>query len=234
MKKIFPIAAVVLVVGLIVVLFFMKDKSDVLLIKNLPINIEKYDSKTGMAGDMKFSDIKLELGLMYYDYGYVVPANSVSNQRSNPQPTFLAPLGTKVLAIVDGEVVKVEKIYSNDYTIMISKSKNSNYYYEHEHVINPMVKVGDVVKASDPIAEVSDYDTRNTPGYGLVEIGVLIGGNPPTHICPFLYLDPASKDSILGKMEQLYKDWNEYKGQTIYDTNLYESIGCITEAKIED
>ena len=57
---------------------------------------------------------------------------------------------------------------------MIAKSKNSNVIYELEHIINPTVKVGDKVKAGDIVAQVSDYDSRNTPGYGLVEIGILI------------------------------------------------------------
>lgn len=208
---------------------------ETLYIKNLPINIEKYDKKTLKAGDMKFSNMKLQFDTMYFDYGFLVPANSVGPAKRNPQPTFIVPLGTKVRSIVDGVVVNIPKLYSNDYSVMVAKSKESNMIYELEHVINPTVKVGDTVKAGDIVAEVSDYDSRNTPGYGLVEIGILVGGgnNPPHHLCPYLYLDPANKEEIQSTLKQLYSDWNEFKGKNIYKLSEYKTVGCLTEEKIE-
>lgn len=256
MKKTVLIISIVLVLCIATYLLFFKEKSEnkqegniisnivndikdsndqTLYIKNLPINIEKYDKKTLKAGDMKFSNMKLEFNVMYFDYGYMVPANSVGPAKRNPQPTFIAPIGTKVKSIVDGVVVNIPKLYSNDYSVMVAKSKNSNMIYELEHVINPTVKVGDTVKAGDIVAEVSDYDSRNTPGYGLVEIGILVGGgnNPPHHLCPYLYLDPSSKDEIFSTLQQLYSDWNEFKGKNIYKLSDYKTIGCITEDQIE-
>ncbi len=206
---------------------------DTLLIKNLPIDISAYDEDTKMAGDMKFSNMKLEFDVMYYDYGFVIPSTELGGEKSNPQPTFIAPLGTEVKSIVDGVVIDIPTLYSNDYSIMVAKSENSNMVYELEHVINPKVKVGDTVKAGDIVAEVSDYDSRNTPGYGLVEIGILIGGNPPHHVCPYLYLDPQNEDEIFSTLKQLYEDWNAFKGEEIYKLSDYNTIGCLSEDKID-
>lgn len=205
------------------------------LIKNLPINIAPYDPKTNRAGDIVFTKGKLMFDVMYTDYGFRIPGSDTSNgvDKFNPQPTFYAPLGTKVHSIADGEVVAVGKVWSGDYSIAVAASKDAKLRFETEHVLNPLVKVGDKVKAGDIIAEVSNFDKGTGEGNGAVEFGILIGGNPPKHVCPYLYLDPEAKSSILASLEQLYKDWNAYKGKTIYDTTKYQSIGCITEAEIE-
>ena len=116
---------------------------------------------------------------------------------------------------------------------MGEKNKITEYVYETEHVINPLVKVGDKVKAGQVIAEVSDYVTKNMPGYGVVEMGILKTGNPPLHLCPYLYLDPGVKDSIINSLDTLYEDWNKYKGKTIYNTADYEAPGCKVIREIE-
>lgn len=204
-----------------------------IFIKNLPVNIAPYDANTNMAGDFKFTKQHLEFDRLYFDYGYYIPANSASPAKNNPQPTFVVPLGTKVHSIVDGTVIQIPKLYSDDYSVIIAKDENSQIRYETEHVKNVLVEVGDAIKAGDVVAEVSDYDTRNTPGYGLVEMGILKGGNPPKHLCPYMYLDPSVKDSILNSLKQFYTDWNTYKGKTIYDTSKTENTGCLTVEEIE-
>jgi biotin carboxyl carrier protein len=254
MKKIFLIIPIILILSIAVYFLFFnktddtgedknlfsnivnelkKDDGETLYIKNLPIDIQKYDKTTQRAGDMKFSNMKLQFDVMYYDYGFVVPENEMGPKKQNPQPTFIAPLGTKVKSIVDGVVVNIPKLYSNDYSIMIAKNKESNMVYELEHVINTKVKVGDTVKAGDIVAEVSDYDSRNTPGYGLVEIGILVGGNPPHHVCPFNYLDSENKEEIYSTLKQFYSDWNDFKGKEIYNISDYKTVGCLTEDKID-
>lgn len=200
--------------------------NETLLIKSLPIMLAPYDPATQTVGDIKFTDIKLEFNRLYFDYGFQIPGTEAAPARKNPQPTFIAPLGTKVRAIVDGVVTNIPKLYSNDYSIMIGKSMNSNTVYEMEHVINPIVKVGDYVKAGDVVAEVSDYETRNTPGFGLVEMGILIGGNPPKHVCPSLYMDPSFKIQVDAHLESLYSAWNDYKGTSIYDRSAIAMPGC--------
>lgn len=208
-------------------------ENDKLAIKHLGIELAAYDPTTQTVGDIKFTNIKLEQNRLFFDYGYEVPASSAGPAKRNPQPTFIVPLGTKVHSIVDGVVVNIPKLYSNDYSIHVASSPESNIIYEMEHVINVTVQVGDEVKAGDVVAEVSDYDTRNTPGFGLVEIGILEGGNPPKHICTFEYLDPEFKKEVDAELTSLYEAWNEYKGETIYDTSKLAMPGCLTTEKIE-
>jgi hypothetical protein len=201
------------------------------LIKHLGINLDYYDPATKKAGDIEFTDAKLgEYDLPFFEFGYVIPASSARpNPMPNPQPTIIVPLGTKVHSLVDGKVFNVPLLYSKDYSVQVMAT-GSDYIFETEHVINPLVKKGDKVKAGQVIAEVSDYDAHNYSGFGLYEIGVLKGGNPPVHLCPFAMLDPSIKDDTLAKLRAFYKSWNEFKGKQVYDETL--SIpGCIsTEA----
>lgn len=204
-------------------------------IKNIGINLDEYDPATGMAGDLKFTKANFASGMqmLFSEFGYEVAASSAGPAKKNPQPTFIAPLGTKVMSLVDGEVVDVPKLYSNDYSVHV-KGEGSDLIFETEHVINVTVKKGDKVKAGQVIAEVSDYDAKNYDGLGLFEIGILKGGNPPSHICPFDYLDDSIKDDTLSKITALKKSWEEYRGDTtIYDEANTAIPGCISREPIE-
>lgn len=207
-----------------------------LLIASMPIDLGKYNPATKRAGDLLFPENTLSTeDLPFFDYGYVIQPNSVNpNPRKNPQPTFIAPLGTKVRSIVDGVVVQIPTLYSGDYSIMVAKDKNSDWMYEMEHVINPIVKVGDRVKAGQVVAEVSDYDAHNYDGQGLVEIGILQGGNPPKHHCLFQYLDASIEEQTFDDITQLYADWEAFRGNTaIYDESSLVVPGCLTDELIE-
>lgn len=202
-------------------------------IKHLGVNLDEYDPATNKAGDFAFTKADLEFDRIFFDYGFIVPASSAGPEKSNPQPTFILPLGTKVHALVDGEVFDVPKLYSNDYSVMV-QGEGSELIFETEHVINVKVKKGDKVKAGDVIAEVSDYDAKNYAGMGLVEIGVLKGGNPPSHVCPFDYLDDSIKDNTLKKITALQKSWEEYRGDSsIYDESKVVIPGCLTREPVE-
>ncbi len=202
-------------------------------IKHLGVNLDTYDPATNKAGDFEFTKENMSFNLIFFEYGFTVPATSAGPEKQNPQPTFILPLGTKVHSLVDGEVFDVPKLYSNDYSVMV-KGEGSELIFETEHVINVKVKKGDKVKAGDVIADVSDYDAKNYAGLGLVEIGVLKGGNPPSHLCPFDYLDDSIKDSTLKKITALKKSWEEYRGDTtIYDESKVVIPGCLTRDPIE-
>jgi len=212
-------------------------KPDVPTIKNLPINIAKYDPTTGMAGDMKFIKWDTKSGgldAIFSEYGRKAAANNGAGAgRMSPQPTFIAPQGTKVHSIVDGTVYDVPKLYSGDYSIMV-QGKDQSVIFETEHVINPLVKKGDAVKAGQVIAEVSDYDSHNLNGLGLVEMGVLLPGNPPKHACTFDYLDDSVKDDITSKLTQLMNDWESYMNdKNIYDQASMPIPGCTTRDKVD-
>lgn len=202
-------------------------------IKHLGVNLDEYDPATNKAGDFAFTKANMAFNMLFFEYGYVVPATSAGPEKSNPQPTFILPLGTKVHALVDGEVFDVPKLYSNDYSVMV-QGEGSDLVFETEHVINVKVKKGDKVKAGDVIAEVSDYDAKNYAGMGLVEIGVLKGGNPPSHLCPFDYLDESIKDDTFKKITALQKSWEQYRGDSsIYDESKVVIPGCLTRDPVE-
>ena len=207
-----------------------------LLLKNIGVNLDYYDPKTGKAGDFTFTKEKLQFGRMFMGFGFVIPASSASSgkDKSNPQPTFIVPLGTPVRSLVDGVVAAMPKVWSGDYSIQVSANgKLEKWMYETEHVINPKVKVGDRVTAGQIIAEPSNYDLGTPTGFGIMEIGILRGGQTPEHVCPFAYLDPSIKEETFSKIKAFYTSWEEYIG----DTSLYdeaESVpGCQTLAPIK-
>ncbi|MDO8482949.1 MAG: M23 family metallopeptidase [bacterium] len=214
----------------------VSDTEPPLLLKGIGVDLGYFDAVTGKAGDFVFTKGKLQFGVLFTEFGFTIPANQSATgaDKRNPQPTFLLPLGTKVRSLVDGVVVAVPKLYSNDYSIQVAPSQNSNWRYETEHVINPLVKVGDTVKAGQVIAEVSPHDNANSSGYGLVEIGILRGGNPPEHICPFAYLDPSIKDDVQKKVRAFYKSWEEYRGDnTLHNESAQAVTGCLSLDPIE-
>lgn len=208
-------------------------------IKHLGVNLGYYDPATNKAGDMVFTKATLSSGagmqMLFMEFGHVIPGNSATGFRdkSNPQPTFILPLGSKVYALVDGEVYDVPKLYSNDYSVMV-QAEGSDLVFETEHVMNVKVKKGDRVKAGQVVGEVSNYDAHNWDGLGLVEIGILKAGNPPSHLCPFDYLDDSIKDETLKKLTALKKSWEEYRGDsTIYDESKVLIPGCVSRDPIE-
>ena len=206
-------------------------------IKHLGVNLDYYDPATNRAGDFVFTKAKFTSGiqLLYTDYAYVISGanTSTGKDKASPQPTFILPLGSKVYSLIDGEVYNVPKLYSNDYSVMV-QGEGSELIFETEHVINVKVKKGDKVKAGDVIAEVSDYSAHGYDGLGVVEIGVLKGGNPPFHLCPFDYLDESIKEDTIKKIDALKKSWEQYRGDTsLYDESKEVTPGCLSKDPIE-
>lgn len=202
-------------------------------IKHLGVNIDYYDPVTNKAGDFDFSVQELHDNMLFMDYGYFIPASSASPDKYNPQPTFILPLGTPVHSLVDGVVVGVPELYSSDYSVQV-QGDGSDLIFETEHVVNVTVQEGDRVKAGDVIAEVSPHDSNYNSGFGLVEIGILKAGNPPSHVCPFDYLDESIKDDLLAKIAALHNSWEEYKNdESIYDETEVVVPGCVTREEIE-
>ncbi|OGE25750.1 hypothetical protein A3H85_01990 [Candidatus Daviesbacteria bacterium RIFCSPLOWO2_02_FULL_40_8] len=178
--------------------------------------------------DFKFTKEKLQVGRLFMGYGFYIPKGNDNPAKYNPQPTFIVPLGTPVRSIVDGIVAAMPTVWSGDYSIQVTADgKMQKWVYETEHVINPKVKVGDRVTAGQIIAEVSDFDKGAPAGFGTVEIGILKGGNPPQHICPFAYLDDSIKEETFIKLKNLFRDWEEYTGNTSLYDELLTVPGCL-------
>jgi hypothetical protein len=125
-------------------------------------------------------------------------------------------------------------LWSGDTSIQVTTDgQMQRWVYEVEHIINPKVKVGDKVSAGQIVGEVSNFDKSGPAGFGAVEIGLLKGGNPPQHVCPFAYLDDSIKEETFKKMSALFKSWEDYVGdQNLYDENA-PYPGCLTLEPIE-
>ena len=185
--------------------------------------------------DFKFTKEKLQFDRLFMGFGFVIPGSSSSSgqNKSNPQPTFVVPLGTPVRSLVDGIVAAIPTLWSGDYSIQVTADgKMQKWVYETEHIINPKVKVGDRVTAGQIIGEASTFDQGAPAGYGTVEIGILKGGQTPEHVCPFAYLDDSVREETFAKMRNLFQTWEDYTGnQTLYPDS--EIPGCLTTSSIE-
>lgn len=203
-------------------------------IKHPGLDLATFDPVTNRAGDVVFWDYTKKLGQLdipFVEFGYEIPANSIGPAKINPQPTFVTAPEAKVYSLIDGEVVKVEEIYSGDYTIHVATGKYSWYVYETEHVTNPLVNVGDKVTAGQHIAQASTYDSENFDGNGIVEFGILLRGKPAAHLCPYKYLDDSIKEEVYANLRSIYKGWNDSRGAAIYDENV-PIPGCISTDKV--
>lgn len=201
-------------------------------IKGLGINLDYYDPKTNSAGDIKFSDHKFSYKPPFDAYGHFKTGLEQGEEAErNPQPSFFVPRGTKVRALIDGFVIDVPKLYSGDYSVVVSPSIESRWRFETEHVDNPIVKVGDFVKAGQVVAEASTAKMGNDKEWGWFEIGIGKGSqntDRPQHVCPFKYLDDSIKEETLKKLKALMISWEEYrKDPSAYDETATEVPGCL-------
>ena len=172
-------------------------------------------------------------GLTYVPFGFITGPRgqgAVGSGSVNPQPALYAPIGTVVLAIKTGTVIKISKLWSNDYNIMIAADNDKKNIWGLEHVIDVKVKEGEKVKAGQPIAKVGDFDERHTPGIGLVEFGLLINSSgPPTHVCPFKKIAPSAKSRITSELTAIIAA-DKKRG---YDSGPMEVIGCTALVSVE-
>ena len=172
-------------------------------------------------------------GLTYVPFGFNTGPRgqgAIGSGSVNPQPVLYAPIGTVVLAIKTGTVIKISKLWSNDYNIMIAADNDKKNIWGLEHVIDVKVKEGEKVKAGQPIAKVGDFDERHTPGIGLVEFGLLINSSgPPTHVCPFKKIAPSAKSRITSELTAIIAA-DKKRG---YDSGPMEVIGCTALVSVE-
>jgi len=231
------VVGILVIVGLALVLLKLFTSSPQKLVQtNIAVNSDDPPLKLKSIGvnfsDFKFTKDKLEFNRLFMDYGFVIPANTTSTgkDKANPQPTFVVPLGTPARSLVDGVVVAIPTLWSGDYSVLVTTDgKMQKWVYETEHLINPKVKVGDKVTAGQIVGEVSDFNKGAPKGFGSVEIGILKGGNPPEHVCPFAFLDESIKEETLASIKTLYLSWESYIGnKTLYDENSYQVPGCLT------
>ena len=227
------------------------------VIESWGVPVAPYDATTKKAGDLYVGPIPFpedsinQAVVEYYGAGPRRPQDP--SDFIDPQMTFYVPIHTKVRAIATGEVCWVRALntgYSDDYSIGVGVSVNGRpacqtdpgsgqgsgtvATWEHEHVMEPLVKVGDKVTAGQVIAEASYYTKGNwlyTSGYALYEIGILVASNsggPPQHVCPALYLAPKVKATLLTQLATAARAFETNTGQQLYEPKTLET-GCITD-----
>jgi hypothetical protein len=219
------------------------------IIENWGFRLGPYDNATQTAGAMALrplpfpADSVIQTPITYYGGGPARPQDPPGFV--DPQMTFILPIGTEVTAIATGRVCSVTRLqtgYSNDYSIGIAptctkpdpsgRSQGTVATWEHEHVMEPRVRVGDRVVAGQPIAVVSHYTTDNwlySAGLGLVEIGILTGGpgGQPMHVCPAQYLKASARATLLAALAAAARAYETNAGRTFYAPATL-ATGCIT------
>jgi hypothetical protein len=218
------------------------------VMETVGFDLAPFDAASGMAGSMKIAGVvppkvpgndpnSVEVNernhYLFLPFGY-----SEKND-TDPQWAFHLPLGTPVLSLISGMVCDVPILYSNDYSIRVvpdgttcDSGGRAPIMFETEHVIDPLVKFGDRVKAGQRIATVSDYDRNwKAMGYGLVEIGIAYNlGNDgsPWHACPSRFFAPTAKNAMLNSLTSLMTAWSTEVGNpALYARANSPEPGCL-------
>ena len=222
------------------------------IIQNWGFNFTDYSAATGKAGDMLIKGVTPPTftgpnaatdNAMYRLL--IGPIGAVVQGMVEPQMGFYLPLGTSVVSMVTGTVCDLAKLYSNDYSVRVAPPGMScmqggaYVLYEHEHLLNPTVKVGDKVTAGQKLGIVSDYNSNwKAKGLGVIETGVFFskkGSNAPWHACLSSFLDPTKKSAMLATLSSAYAAWETELGDTtLYDEAKMSPVGCYTTAEMTD
>lgn len=214
------------------------------VIQNWGLAVDTYDSGSGMAGVMRIRGVTPPTfgnaaDNAMYRHIFGVYGMDLKGMKE-PQIAIIAPLGTPVISMVDGTVCGLSKVWSNDYSVQVAPIGTpcmignwATVLFEHEHLINPTVKVGDKVKAGQQIGTVSDYNPYwKAKGFGMIEIGVFFvkkGSNKSWHACLGNYLAPTKRDSMLAVLTSVQMAWMaELSDPTLYDLGAQNPVVCLT------
>jgi len=222
------------------------------IIQNWGFNFANYDAATGKAGDMQIKGITSPTftgpnaatdNAMYRLL--IGPIGEMVQGMVEPQFGFYLPIGTSVISMVTRTVCDVPKLYSNDYSVRVAppgmKCMQGGAYilFEHEHLLNPTVKVGDKVTAGQKLGIVSDYNPHwKAKGLGVIETGVFFskkGSTKPWHSCLSSFIDPSKKSAMLATLSSAFAAWETERGDTtFYDEAKMSPVGCYTTAEMTD
>jgi hypothetical protein len=220
------------------------------VVKNWGLDLRPYDPATGRAGVMQIAGVTPPtFGDPADDamYSHIVGLYGAEVKGiKEPQMAFIAPLGTPVISMVDGTVCDLPLLYSGDHSVRVAPKGTAcvkggaPVLFEHEHLIAPLVKVGDVVSAGQRIGTVSDYNPYwKAKGMGMIETGVFFMKNDstgrPWHACLASSLSAGTRDSMLATLTSIENAWNaERADPTLYSLAAQNPVGCLTSEDITD
>ena len=219
------------------------------VIQNWGLALEPYDAATGKAGVMQIAGVTPPTFSNPADtaaYSRIVGLyGDVVQGILEPQMAFIAPLGTPVISMLDGTVCDLPQLYSNDYSVRVAPkgmacmTGGAPILFEHEHLISPLVKVGDKVRAGQRLGTVSDYNSNwKAKGMGMIETGVFFakaGSNVPWHACLANYLAPSKKSSMTNVLTSIENGWIAVRNDPgLYSLAAQNPIGCLTQDDITD
>ena len=234
-----------------------RSQSDIpAIIQNWGFDLSAYSPDTGKAGAMQirgtvpptFTGPTAAADNFNYRNLIGVLGEVIAKDRGSvvePQLTFILPLGTPVISMVNGTVCDVPTLWSGDFSIRVAPppmtcARGMAYVlYEHEHVLAPSVKVGQKVVAGQQIAIVSDFNPNwKAKGLGTLETGIFFtrtGVNQPLHACLSLFLDPKRKVAMLSVLSSVFAAWEAERGDpSLYDEARMPVPGCYTSSEIVD
>lgn len=204
-----------------------KDEKPIL--KNLGVSIEPYDSRTGLAGDVIFSkkllfdDGRVSNDRAFVDFGYKDKYRS--NDIGSIEYWFYVPLGTRVVAPVNGVVQVVFFNHTQDWGINIVSYEGSSWIVSFEHVVKVNVKNGDIIHAGDVVAEAAPRGTFNNE-IAMTELAVWHAGAHIIKYCPYEFLDTSLQPLYKNKITTLAEDWETFIGKEVYQQEKWVSPGC--------
>ncbi|MDO8508638.1 MAG: M23 family metallopeptidase [Nanoarchaeota archaeon] len=210
-------------------------KNSLPVLKNLGVNIGSWNKQTNLAGDLIFSKKLL------FDDGHVsnekvfLDFGSKDKYRQGDigaiEYWFYVPLNTKVVAPIGGRVQVVYFNHTKDWGINIVEN-GVDWIVSFEHLVNVVVKGGDIVKAGDIVGEAAP---RSTFQYeiAMVEFVVWKGGKEIIKYCPFNFLDSDLKPVYKEKINKLASDWEEFVGKNVYEQEKWVAPGCLVESIVE-
>ena len=219
------------------------------VIQNWGLALEPYDAATGKAGVMQIAGVTPPTFSNPADtaaYSRIVGLyGDVVQGILEPQMAFIAPLGTPVISMLDGTVCDLPQLYSNDSSVRVAPkgmacmTGGAPILFEHEHLISPLVKVGDKVRAGQRLGTVSDYNSNwKAKGMGMIETGVFFakaGSNVPWHACLANYLAPSKKSSMTNVLTSIENGWIAVRNDPgLYSLAAQNPIGCLTQDDITD
>ncbi len=242
LKPIYIISIVVVIIAVVLAIVLLKPKDDrypsqsskednAPVLFNLGgIEIEPFDSSTGLSGDIVFTKDTLReqdgLSTPIVLFGQKLPKSPGQPQRINPNFEFRSlnsPID--IISAIDGVVVFIkEQPEANDYEVFLSKFDGSNWVIGYDHVTDLNVKKGDKVKVGQQLGKAA-LERDRYYRYEL-QINHEQPNDNTTMTCPTTLLDESVKDKYSKQFKQLEIDWKKWYGK---DSFVQNQGGCIKD-----